>query len=357
MEHSITVAAARRCVRNLGLILGICASLLACAPSESPNMKRGKEWMEIKRYAEARQEFMQVISQEPKNTDARHEIARSFMLEKNYASAIEWADETLSVNKEHSKAREVIQGVIAEMHNMLRSGAPNVSSDGLSLLKLLLKRGHITWGSNVNESVAPLLRSNSPQVSRDAFGLLREAGTEVAALTQLTEASDVNSRTKAFELMRDNFSEKYVSPLRRLLNDNSDQLRLATARLLIQKIQDSEAKKVLASAYRAELQREIALGKSDPTGLEFHDRIREIALAAPSLDDPSIAGELAELVFIGRVYGFLARDIQRAVNAIGGPGRPYIAKKLERESEYRALLRAKGSRPDQIDWRFSYFGR
>jgi len=357
MVHLDIAATVRRSGRNIGFILFICFALIACAPSENPGMKRGKEWIEIKRYAEARQEFMQVISQEPKNTDARYEIARSFMLEQNYASAIEWSDETLSVKKDHSKARDVIQGVISKMYDMLRSDMPNVNSDGISLLKLLLRGKHIVWAPNVNESVAPLLRSNSPQVSRGVFDLLKEAGTEVAALTQLTESIDANSRTKAFELMRDNFSVNYVSPLRRLLKDNSEQLRLGTARLLVEKTNDSEAKKILASAYRAEIQREIDLGKNDPRGVEFHDTIMAIVRVAPRLDDPSLAGDLAELVFSGRVYGFLAESIISAVAEIGDPGRQYVAKKLEREPEYRALLQAKGFDSSQIDWRFSRFGR
>lgn len=65
--------------------------------------------MELKRYADARQQFEQVTAQEPKNTEARYQIARSFLLERNYPSAIEWADETLSVDREHSKVQGVIQ--------------------------------------------------------------------------------------------------------------------------------------------------------------------------------------------------------------------------------------------------------
>ena len=340
--------------------MGILAAItVSCGQAKNSHMKRGSEWMELKRFQEARQEFTQVITEEPKNAEARYEIARSYQLERNFVEAIQWADDCLKVDKTATAPKGLIKQVTDETYSMLQTDQPNANGAGIASLVALLKSGYISpQDPAITKALAPLLGSADERIAEETLTLLVSINGDSAALLRLAQSKDSSMRIRAFELIRNHFGEKYAPALREILSDSSENLRHDVARLLVEKLHDEKAKTVLAGIYHAWLQNEIAIGRTaKDTGIEFSDKISEVASVGPGLGEPSLAGELAELLFVGRVYGFLDRPIRSAVSEMGEPARPYVAKKLEHVSEYRSLLQARGFDSSRIDWRFQGWDR
>jgi hypothetical protein len=156
-------------------------------------------------------------------------------------------------------------------------------------------------------------------------------------------------------LITANLDTRYLPILRVLAADELKPLKEEAALLLLEKYDDNAAKLVLAGIYHADLQKEIAVGRTEKGfGVEFHDRIGKILVMAPKLDDASFAGELGELLCTGRVYGFLAKDLISSIKKMGKPGVKYLRAVLSKEAEFRGLLRERGfNDPSQVDWRFN----
>src|SRR6266850_3228811 len=65
--------------------------------AQTSAMKRGRDWMDLKRYDEAISQFMEAIREEPKNVEARYLLARCYHLKNDPLSSLNWIRETLSV--------------------------------------------------------------------------------------------------------------------------------------------------------------------------------------------------------------------------------------------------------------------
>lgn len=328
---------------------------LSFAQSNNPHFKRGMEWMDLKRYESARQEFSLAINQEPKNFEARYQIALSYSLEGDLSSSIKWCVETLSASPRHSKTQKLLTGIYAATEKRLLSSDDQTRATGLVILRELLDRRLISSSPILKEKVLPLLKSASNEVVNRSFALLKRDGIEVEGLSMLANENDPTQRQKALRLITANLDTRYLPVLRVLATDESKSLKEAAALLLLETNGDAAAKLVLAGIYHADLQEEIAVGRTEKgDGVQFHDRISKILKVALKLDDASFAGEFGELICTGRVYGFLATDLMSSISQIGKPGVPYLREVLSKEAEFRDLLRQRGfKQQSKVDWRFN----
>jgi hypothetical protein len=311
------------------------------------------EWMDLKRYENARQELLLAIKDEPKHVEARYQIALSYNLEGDLSSAIKWCAETLSVTPKHAMTQKLISEISAATEKQLLSSEDRLRATGLVLLRELIDQRFVSPLPIIREKVVPLLRSASKDVVNQSFNLLKREKIEIEGLSMLAKDDDPAQRQKALKLIIASADKEYLPVLRALANDKLEPIREEASLLLLEKYDDSSAKTVLAEIYHAYLQKEIAIGRDEKEGVEFHDRISKILKVSPKLGDASFAREFAELLCVGRIYGFLANGVTGAIKSIGKPGVPHLREVLSREREFRDLLRQKGLRPDQIDWRFT----
>lgn len=339
------------------IIACLISTLLRCSNSETsnPHFKRGMEWMDIKGYDNARLEFLQVIEQEPKNVEARYQIALSCRFQENLHSAIDWCIETLSIAPNHAKTRKLVKDISELTEKLLLSPDERSQIKGLALLGELIEHRFVSTQPILEQKVIPLLKSASRKVANQTFALLKREGVDVEGLSNLAKDNDPEQRWKALNFIRTNIDKRYLPVLHILTKDKSEPIKEEAALLLMNRFGDDTAKSILAEIYHAHLQKEIARGRGDKgIGVQFDKRVKKIATLAPKLGDPSFAGELAELLCVGKVYGILATDLINSMKKIGKPAVPYLREVLNREIEFRRLLRQKGFRPDQIDWRFRY---
>ncbi|MGB9591688.1 MAG: hypothetical protein ACPL1K_04150, partial [Candidatus Kryptoniota bacterium] len=202
---------------------------------------------------------------------------------------------------------------------------------GLAILNELLDRRFISSYPILKEKVLPLLKSASNDVVNQSFALLKRYGMEVEGLSMLANENDPTQRQKALMLIRANLDTRYLPILRVLAADEFKPLKEEAALLLLEKYDDNAAKLILAGIYHADLQKEIAIGRTEiGYGVQFHDRISKILKIAPKLDDASFAGEFGELLCTGRVYGFLATALIDSIKQIGKPGVPYLREVLRK---------------------------
>ncbi len=124
--------------------------------TDNPYFRRGLEWMGIKRYDEARREFLQAIVQEPKNVEARYQTALSYRLQGQLGSAIEWCAETISVDPSYKKTSELVKEISTLTENLLSSSDDQQCITGLEFLSELLDRRLISSELIVREKVIPL---------------------------------------------------------------------------------------------------------------------------------------------------------------------------------------------------------
>ncbi len=82
--------------------------LAMSAGAENQAMKRGRDWMDLKQYDNARGEFRRAIQEEPKNADARYLIAQSYYEEGDLLNSLAWALDTTKVSPNHSKAKRLL---------------------------------------------------------------------------------------------------------------------------------------------------------------------------------------------------------------------------------------------------------
>lgn len=343
-------------MRALSLILSSSAFLaLSCTPREqsSPHFKRGAEWIDLGRFDAARQEFRVVISEEPKNAEARFRIADSYAKEGNHEQALAWGRETLTVKKNHGGARKLLESISSAALEDLGGGDIAKQSAALRILDPLVSSGLLNPTKDLLPPLALLLSTPEEQVAKAAFEFLRKYELEAEPLEGLAKSSEAPLRMRALAFSMGATGDRYLGVLRVLLEDTSPDIYERAALELLRRTGDRRAKEVLAERYRDVLSREIEIGKTDRRGVDLHDRIGQIAQIASQLDAPFLAGLLAELICNGRVYGFLATGVAEGIRKIGEPGRPYVEAVLARENEFRRLLASKGlSDVSQVDWRF-----
>lgn len=110
MKRSTSKAFPYRASVLLRILLSVVITLLltVSAGAENPAMKRGRDWMDLKQYDNARAEFRRAIQEEPKNADARYLIAESYYQEGYLLNSLEWARDTIKVSPNHRKATALL---------------------------------------------------------------------------------------------------------------------------------------------------------------------------------------------------------------------------------------------------------
>lgn len=301
------------------IIIAISAISGVAYAKENPHMSRGKDWLELKNYDKARDEFETVINEEPKNIEARYYIAKSFYEQGYLGRANKWCNEILRINKKHKNTKKLKKEVIVSLQNQfLSDGSPKIDYAILEVLK------------NENIDVFPLIE-------------------------QLAKSSKDYQRKKVFELLDecpdDNSAQRMLNVL---LNDPKTDIKEEAATILVDTYNSDEAKSVLAKMYHAYLQEEIAKNMQEQSSKISDRTVSKILKIAPKLDDPSFAGEFAELICAGRFYGVVPGKLMKSATQMGGPALPYLSSVLNREQELKDFLReVKGfSDKSQIDWRF-----
>ncbi|GEM_PF-5790791 len=116
----------------------VCASLLAStAGAQSSAMKRGRDWMSMGRYQEAIGEFRQAIEEEPRNVEARYQIARCYHLEGDPLQAIRWLKEALSLSPQHPGALALRSTIQTQGLQLLRAPEGQLQYKGLRIIEEL----------------------------------------------------------------------------------------------------------------------------------------------------------------------------------------------------------------------------
>jgi tetratricopeptide (TPR) repeat protein len=103
--------------------------------AQTSAMKRGRDWMDLKRYDEAISQFMEAIREEPKNVEARYLVARCYNLKNDPLSSLNWIRETLSVAPNHSAARSLRTAIQTEGISYLSSSDKRMQSLGLQIVE------------------------------------------------------------------------------------------------------------------------------------------------------------------------------------------------------------------------------
>jgi ankyrin repeat protein len=151
--------------------------------SENPHLKRGREWKELKEYDKARDEFSQVITEEPKNVEARYLMAESYYQENDFLQAIKWAQETLSMELKHDRAEALLVEIRKKGIEFLNSSDPTVQLSGLQIIEKLpsqevvsdLKAAIGSQDNRIALKAESLLKSINPNELRSAWIALLQA--------------------------------------------------------------------------------------------------------------------------------------------------------------------------------------
>jgi hypothetical protein len=310
------------------------------------------DWMELKRYENAREEFALAIVEEPKNLEARYQIALSYKLEGSLLRSVDSCAEILSIDAHHRKAEQLLTDIVS----VTRSQLAAQDASALAVLRALMQHNLVQGQAILKTQVIPLLRSGNRGIVDESFRLLKVGGLDVDGLTTLANDSDRVQREKALRLVENNADRRYQVVLGVLVGDGDETIKERAALLLLERYDDNTAKLTLAEIYHVFVRKQIDEGRAQKEGLELNypggPRLSEIAAIAPKLGDPSFAGEFAELLCNGRVYGLLADGLMDSASKMGRPALPYLEVVLTREAEHRRLLEGKGFRNDQIAWRF-----
>jgi tetratricopeptide (TPR) repeat protein len=345
----------RKSLWVLSFILQIALATDVVAQTSSP-LRRGLDWMDLKEYAKARHEFELAIQQEPKNIEARYQIALSYRREGNFESAIGWCRRILNIAPDHAKTKALAKEMSDLVVAALETSTSGRTLTALKIVPAFFDTGFLSPSAVLRSHVLALLHSSDHDVTRAALALLNARGFRSDALNVLARDSAHGKREMAMhEISSDPASNpEYVPVLKILASDQVSFIRERAVSILALRYQDADGKTKLAQILHQRLDREIEIGRTERgPGVQFHEAIQEAARIGPTLGDPSLAGKLAELLANGRVYGFLADDLQRSFVAFGPSARPHLEAVLQREPELRSLLRAKGfTDKSQVDWRF-----
>ena len=84
-------------------ILAVLTFSFSEAYASSSHFQKGKDWMDLQKYDDARYEFELAIQEEPKNVDARYYIAQTYYLQGRLRPSLNWCREALSVNQNHQQ--------------------------------------------------------------------------------------------------------------------------------------------------------------------------------------------------------------------------------------------------------------
>lgn len=102
-----------------GLILAAYVFPANNALGENPHFKRGREWLELKNYQNARVEFQQVIIEEPKNAEARVLIAQACLLENDLTAALIATRSVQQIEPNNSHVGELRNQIRTKAHSLL----------------------------------------------------------------------------------------------------------------------------------------------------------------------------------------------------------------------------------------------
>lgn len=156
-------------IRRMPLFLCVIVGLILIAPmpgtAQSASMKRGRDWMDLKRYDEAIAEFRNAIREEPKNVEARYLVARCYYLKREPLQALSWTQETLSVGPNHV-------GAVSLRNTIQREGVGYLSSNdsGIQLLGLAITE-RVPSRSAIG-GLTTLMASPDGQIARRSESLL-----------------------------------------------------------------------------------------------------------------------------------------------------------------------------------------
>jgi len=103
-------------------------------------MKRGRDWLDLREYDNARREFNQAIMDEPKNVEARYLIALSYFQQGYPLDAIKWARETLKISSSHAKANELLGSIRKGAIELLQRDDATGVDLGLGVIEALPSR-------------------------------------------------------------------------------------------------------------------------------------------------------------------------------------------------------------------------
>lgn len=189
------------------------------AQSDNPHFKRGKDWMDLKRYEKAISEFNMAIEEEPKNVDARYLIAESYYHQNRLLDAIAWLQETLSVDSNHAQAQILLENIKEKGIKLLSRPNPESQVLGLSVvqrfpsqkavdnLKLLVG----SKNENIASQAEYLLHRIDPNALRSAWRELLKSSDRVLRETAAEKLWITERFSEAAPVLREKYGRLFLS--------------------------------------------------------------------------------------------------------------------------------------------------
>lgn len=188
------------------VVAGLVASI--CSFAQGEHFKRGKDWMDLKNYSLAVEEFREAIREQPKNVEARYLIALCAFEIGNLSEAVEWLHETRRVAPGYPSLPILERKIRAKALQFLSS--PQTVGIGLDAIAALPSLEAI-------DSLKKLLRSDNQNVRDKAEEVLRkiDPGKLREAWVAILDDSDARIREYGAErLWRLERNPKAIAPLR-----------------------------------------------------------------------------------------------------------------------------------------------
>lgn len=260
----------------LFLFVAITLVQLPCR-AQSQTMKRGRDWMDLKRYDDARSEFMKAIREEPKNAEARYLIARCYYLDNDPIDALKWVQETIGIVPTHPGALSLRGTIQSEAVGYLSTSDARGQVLGLQIIDRLPTSAAIP-------GVKSLMASPNPGISVASEKLLLKIDAKQVRMVWVSWLSLSDARLKETGAERLWSSERYAeaAPILRKKYEvafmaAADESAARQAAVKLDELGWAQAVKILATPLRS--------GPKMPQALIAADMfaLRKERLAIPAL--------------------------------------------------------------------------
>ena len=116
------------------LIVIVVLAGYVCTGCENPNLKRGKEQMELQNYEGARNELASLLTEKPQHVEANYLMALSYYHEEQFSEAIEWVQKALAGSPEHEDSQTLRSEIFQKGITFLKASDPAVQMQGLNIV-------------------------------------------------------------------------------------------------------------------------------------------------------------------------------------------------------------------------------